>query len=189
MIAFLIQFAHNIFPAITVLYMGYRYQWTERDIGAVLALVGITSMIVQGWLVGPAVKAIGEKAALATGLVSAVLGMLVYGVAQTGGMIIAGVFVMAIWNIAMPATSALMTREIPPEEQGRLQGANASLAALAGVIAPWCFAASFAWSINPANGVGLPGLPFYIAAALMGLALTIAVSLQNASVRAAPEAA
>jgi MFS transporter, DHA1 family, tetracycline resistance protein len=180
-IVLLVQLSHHVFQAVAVLYMGYRFNWSEWDIGLVLALVGVTSMAVQGGLVGPMVKAIGEKAALSIGLFCAALGMWIYGVAPTGWIFLSGVFAMAPWNLAMPAASALMTAQVAPDEQGRLQGASASLMGLSGLIAPWAFASAFALGVDPARSLNVPGLPFYMSALLMVLALALSLTLATKS--------
>ncbi len=66
-VLFLMQLSHVVFPAVTVLYMGYRYGWGEMTVGLVLAAVGVCSMIVQGGLIRPVVKRIGERHALGAG--------------------------------------------------------------------------------------------------------------------------
>jgi MFS transporter, DHA1 family, tetracycline resistance protein len=60
-----------------------------------------------------------------------------------------------------------MTRRVGPTEQGRLQGANASLQGVAGLIGPALFTLSFAYAIDAAHGLHLPGVPFLIAALLL----------------------
>ena len=57
--------AHAVLPSIGVLYMLYRYGWDESTVGLTLAAVGMASIIVQGGVVGPVTKWIGERAALA----------------------------------------------------------------------------------------------------------------------------
>ena len=69
-VGFLSNLSHVVLNSTFVLYVGYRYQWTERDVGFALALVGICSMIVQGGLVRPIVRKFGERKALLTGLLS-----------------------------------------------------------------------------------------------------------------------
>ena len=61
---FLGNLAHAVLPSIGVLYMLYRYGWDERTVGLTLAGVGVASIIVQGGVVGPVTKRIGERAAL-----------------------------------------------------------------------------------------------------------------------------
>ena len=59
-------------------------------------------------------------------------------------MFLIGVPVMALWGLAGPALQALMTRRVGPSEQGQLQGATASLQAIAGLIGPGIFTQTFA---------------------------------------------
>jgi DHA1 family tetracycline resistance protein-like MFS transporter len=61
----------------------------------------------------------------------------------------------------------MMSRLVGPSEQGQLQGANACLMALAGLIGPGLFTYSFARSIAPEAALHLPGTPFLLACALL----------------------
>ena len=186
-VGFLLQLSHHVLPACAVLYMGYRYNWQEREVGLTLAGVGIAAMIVQGGLVRPVVKRIGEKSALALGLMMGALGFWIYGFAPTGGIFLAGIPVMALWGFAQPAANALMTREVKADEQGRLQGANASLMGLSGLVGPYAFASAFAFAIDPAKSLNIPGLPFYGAALLMALGVLIALGVRASGAKAALE--
>jgi MFS transporter, DHA1 family, tetracycline resistance protein len=188
-IGFLFQLSHHVLPACAVLYMGYRYNWQEREVGLVLAGVGVAAMIVQGGLIRPVVSAIGEKNALMLGLFMGAIGFWIYGFAPTGMLFLIGVPVMAMWGLAQPSASALMTREVEADEQGRLQGANASLMGLSGLAGPWLFALSFAYAVDPAKGLNVPGLPFYAAAVLMAVGVIAAAGLHGARKAAAREAA
>lgn len=180
-ISFLSQLSHHVLPACTVLYMGYRYGLGAQAVGGVLALVGIASMIVQGGLVRPVVRAIGEKRALTIGLTCGAAGFAVYGLAPTAGLFMLGIPVMALWGLAQPSVAALMTQEAAADEQGRMQGANASLVGLAGLFGPWAFASAFAYAIHPEHGLALPGLPFLAAAALMAVAVGVALGIGRAA--------
>lgn len=180
-IGFLFQLSHHVLPACAVLYMGYRYNWQEREVGLVLAGVGVAAMIVQGGLIRPIVGAIGEKNALVFGLLMGAAGFWIYGAAPTGALFLIGVPVMALWGLAQPSASALMTLEVDADEQGRLQGANASLMGLSGMAGPWLFALSFAYAIDPANGLNVPGVPFYAASVLMALGVIAAAGLRSAN--------
>ncbi len=66
---FLSNLAHAALPSVAVLYMGYRYNWDTQAVGLLLAGVGVCSIIVQGFLVGRVVKAIGERQTILVGLV------------------------------------------------------------------------------------------------------------------------
>ncbi|HMD26992.1 MAG TPA: MFS transporter, partial [Steroidobacteraceae bacterium] len=60
---FLVSLAHVVLPSTAVLYMYYRFGWDSRAVGLFLAGVGISSLLVQGFLVKPAVKLLKERGA------------------------------------------------------------------------------------------------------------------------------
>lgn len=164
---FLMQLAHVALPSVTVLYMGYRYGWNEMQVGLMLAGVGVCSMIVQGGLVKPVVARLGERRALALGLAFGAIGFAIYGFASTGGAFLVGIPVMALWGFAGPSAQSLMTRRVSPTEQGQLQGAIASITAIAGLFGPAIFTQVFATFIGPRANLHVPGAPFILAAAML----------------------
>jgi DHA1 family tetracycline resistance protein-like MFS transporter len=164
---FLINLAHVVLPSTAVLYMNYRYSWSTRAVGLVLAGVGISSLVVQAFLVKPMVKWLKERRALALGLLFGTAGFAIYGLAPTGPVFWIGVPVMALWGIATPSLQTMMTRLVQPTEQGRLQGALASLVGLASLIGPTMFTETFAVFIGGRADLKLPGAPFLLAAALL----------------------
>jgi DHA1 family tetracycline resistance protein-like MFS transporter len=170
----LMNLAHAVLPSTTVLYMHYRYDWGTRAVGLVLAGVGICSLIVQGFLVKPAVRLLQERRALAIGLAFGAAGFAIYGLAPTGAIFWIGVPVMALWGIATPSLQAIMTRSVSVTEQGRLQGALACLMGLASLIGPTLFTQIFAVSIGPYAEWAMPGAPFLLSALLLVLAIALA---------------
>src|SRR6195256_2379669 len=170
---FLMNFAHAVLPSTTVLYMHYRFGWNTRAVGIMLAGVGISSLIVQGFLVKPAVKWLKERRAMAVGLTFGATGFAIYGLASTGPIFWIGVPVMALWGIATPSLQTIMTQLVDPTEQGRLQGALASLVGLASLIGPTVFTETFAASISTHADLGLPGAPFLLAALLICIAVLL----------------
>jgi DHA1 family tetracycline resistance protein-like MFS transporter len=170
---FLGNLAHAVLPSMGVLYMLYRYGWDERTVGLVMAGVGLCAIVVQGGLIGPAVKQFGERKALIIGLLFGAIGFFVYGGAPTGLLFLSGVPLMALWGIANPAAMGIMSRRVGADEQGQLQGANASIQGIANLIGPGLFTLSFALAIRPELGVQFPGTPFVIAALLLLAAMAI----------------
>src|ERR1700722_6124588 len=164
---FLMNLAHAVLPSTTVLYMRYRFGWNTRAIGILLAGVGVSSLIVQGGLVKPAVRWLKERRALAVGLMFGAAGFAIYGLAPTGPIFWIGVPVMALWGIASPSLQTIMTRLVGATEQGRLQGALASLMGLASLIGPTLFTQIFATFISTRASWGVPGAPFLLASALI----------------------
>ena len=171
---FLHQLAHASLPAIAGMYTSYRYGWDSQMMGLSLAAIGIMSGLVQGTLIKPIVAKIGERRTLLVGLLFGAAGFAIYGVASTGLQFWAGIPVMALWGIAGAATQAMMSKLVTASEQGQLQGANASIMAVAGLIGPGLFSFTFAWSIGRGDAVQLPGLAFLLAAALLVVAVALA---------------
>lgn len=173
LVTFLSQLAHTSLPAIYVLYASYRYGWGPDQVGILLAGVGIGSMIVQGGLVRPIIKAIGERNAMLLGLTCAAVGLGWYGTAWIGWLTWLGVPIAAFWGLFGAASQSLMTQRVSATEQGRLQGAISSITALAGIIGPALFSSIFAAAIDPTYAISLPGLGYWVASALLVLAVIV----------------
>ncbi len=173
-VAFLANFAHYVYPSTFVLFADVSFGWKEKEAGYVLAAVGVCSVIVNALLVGRLVKRLGERRALLFGLGCGVIGFVIYGLAGTGGLFLMGLPISALWGLASPATQALITRQVGPGVQGRVQGALTSLISLAGIVAPALFAGAFGYFIGPRAPVHLPGVSFLIAALLLFGALLVA---------------
>jgi len=167
-----------------VLYADYRYGWDSQAVGYTLAAVGVSSGLVQGGLVGPAVKRLGERGALILGLTCGAIGFTVYGLAPTGKMFLIGVPILALWGLYGPSAQSLMTRRVAHHEQGQLQGALSSLTAFANMLAPALFSLVFAGAISRFKAWQLPGAPYLLAAvvllAAIGLGLQATRSPQPA---------
>ena len=171
--AFLSAVAHAVLPAVFVLYAGYRYGWDEKTVGLALAVVGASSVVVQGTLVGPLVRRFGERRVLLAGLLAGAVGFLVYALAPTGLLFLAGIPVVALWGLAAPSAQGLMTRHVAANVQGELQGAMGSLQGIATVIGPVMFATIFSWSIEAGRHWHFPGAAYTLAAMLLAASASI----------------
>ena len=170
---FLLYFAHHVFSAVFVLYAAWRYGWGPREVGLLLALVGVLDMVVQGGLVGPIVKRLGDRATMVLGLIGGTIGIAAMGWAPDGLWFIAAMLPNALWGLAMPTLQSLMTRRVGEDEQGQLQGANMSVASIAGVMSPLFFGWVYSLSVGEHAVIQMPGLAFYLAAVVLLLAAVI----------------
>lgn len=173
---FLMQFAHAVLPTLFILYAGNRYGWSLRVTGPVLALTGVCSLIVQVGLVPRVVAWIGELRALIAGLLAGALGLAIYGLAPSGWVFLLGAPVGALLGLFGPGFQAIATRRAGVSEQGRLQGANSSIAGLTSMLAPAAFGYLYAWSVGPGRAPALSGAAFLIAAGLLALGAAIAAA-------------
>ena len=176
-ISFLGSLAHAVLPSVFVLYAGYRYGWQERTVGLSLALIGVSSAVVQGALVGPLVARLGERRTLLTGVAFGVAGFCAYAFAPTGPAFLAAIPLVALWGLAGPSAQGLMTRLVDPRQQGELQGANGAVLGIAAMIGPGLFTLTFATFIGDDAPLHLPGAPFLLAALLLALAWLIALGV------------
>jgi MFS transporter, DHA1 family, tetracycline resistance protein len=170
LVNFLGNLAHAVLPSIAVLYMLYRYGFDERIVGLTLAAVGIGSIVVNGAIVGPVNKQVGERASLMIGLAFGVAGFLAFALARTGAEFWIGIPLLALWGLEGPAAMALMSRRVSASEQGMLQGANASVTGIANLFGPGLFSQIFAVAIGGGRKGTLAGAPFMLAALLIAAA-------------------
>ncbi len=180
-VIFIYYLAHQVLQSTWALYGAYRYHWRPGMIGVSLAVVGVASVVVQMFVIGRFVNRFGERGALYSGLVFGAAGFAIYGMAPTGWLFIAGIPIFSLMSLVMPGVQGLMSRGVPVNQQGRLQGANSSLMAIASMFGPLLFTQVFAHTLTTWSSFAPVGLPFYLAAALMGLALVLALSSRPAT--------
>ena len=161
--------------------------WSPAQNGVALAVVGLLAVVVQAGLIGVAVRVLGERGAILTGLLLGVVQYVLLGAARSGEMLYASVVLGALSGIAGPAIQGLISRSIDPSEQGRIQGALTSLNSLVGIAGPLLATAVFAAFTRPGNPFHEPGAAFYMAA-LFSLAGTVVagVVLRRAGKNPAP---
>jgi DHA1 family tetracycline resistance protein-like MFS transporter len=172
----LCDFAQVVYPATFVLYGFYRYGWESDVAGLTLGLVGLMSMIVQAGLVGPIIRRIGEVSTMILGLFLGAIGYGLYAWAPSQYILWASVPIASLAGIYGAAIQSLLTRQIGPDEQGRLQGAIGAVQAATSMVGPLVFSAIFAWSIAPVREPSLPGLALSLAAFCLLLATGIAAT-------------
>jgi MFS transporter, DHA1 family, tetracycline resistance protein len=185
-VAFLEFVAHDVNPAVFVLYTGSRYAWTAATVGLCLAAVGVAAMIVQAGLIRPIVAKLGERRALFVGIAFGTAGFALQGWAPSGAWFFAAVPLGALWGIAMPALQGLATQRVAATDQGKLQGAFSSLMGIALLIGPGLFTQTFARSIGPDAGWLPLGAAYLLAAVILGSALVAAAVVTHAKRADAP---
>ncbi len=173
-VLFLMALAHMVYPSTFVLYADYRFGWGPQMVGYTLAGVGVLAAIVQGGLIKKIVGTLGERRALMLGLGCGTLGFALYGLAPSAIWFWAAMPIAALWGVTVPAAQAMMTHQVDPREQGRLQGAVASLSSIAGIIAPTLFTRAFAAVTDAHLHDAWAGITFGIASLLVGIGWIIA---------------
>jgi MFS transporter, DHA1 family, tetracycline resistance protein len=157
-----------------VLMADYRYGWTDRSVGWSLALVAVFAGFYGASLVKPLVKRIGERGALSFGLIGGAIGYVMFGLSNTGLLMLWGIPILNLMSVAWPSAQSIMSREVKPSEQGQMQGGVQSLRGLAAIFGPVLFTFIFSKTFGAGATLHAPGAAFYLAGALLLVSLAVA---------------
>ncbi|MGI9356719.1 MAG: TCR/Tet family MFS transporter [Rhizobiaceae bacterium] len=180
MIALLLTgIAQQGLQGIWVLWTEAQFDWGVAEAGYSLAWVGVCMAFVQGFLVRIVVAKFGERRVIFGGYIVSAIAFVTLPLLTHGWMVYPGILFHVLgWGCAGPALQGLMSRNVPDDEQGLLQGTLTSVNTLAMITGPVLATQIFASSAGPAALVQLPGLFYFFAAAMMIAAITI-LALDN----------
>lgn len=134
---FLYWASFAVYQTTFALFGARRFGFDATHIGYILALFGVLGVIVQGALVGPVVKRLGERRTLAIGLVLAAVSWggsaLTHSVPFFLLMLVPSAFGLGFCN---PTLVSLVSAAAGRHEQGRVQGAAGALESLGRTIGP-----------------------------------------------------
>ncbi len=155
-------------------YTMYKFHWTPEIVGYSLAVVGLLIAFVQGFLIRKVIPKYGENKTIYAGMAFYILGLLLFGLAPTGWMMFLFLVPYCLGGIAGPALQGIISKQVPDNEQGELQGALTSLMSLTAIIGPLVMNNLFAYATNKNSLFYLPGASFYLGAILMIIAAFLA---------------
>ncbi|MEL6203341.1 MAG: TCR/Tet family MFS transporter [Pseudomonadota bacterium] len=162
--------------SIWVLYTDFRFGWGIREAAWSLAFVGVAYFVVQGFLVGPVVKALGEWRTVISGFMVGGLAFFATALAEQGWMVYPLVALYALGNgLGVPALTAICSKAVETDRQGQLQGALQSVNAIAVIAGPFCASLLLA-QVSSANPIiNLPGAWFMLGAVASTVATLLAM--------------
>lgn len=168
-------FFTSIYPAIWPFWGKARFGWSEAMVGLSLALFGMVMAGFQGGLSGRFVTWFGERRTVAIGLASAAIAAGGYGVVWSLPMVIALMFVHGPEGFIHPMLTALMSKRVPENAQGELQGGLSAIMNVAMLVGTVFYAQLFGFFLSDAAPFQSPNISYYVAGA--GMALTLAIFL------------
>lgn len=179
MVFFTYMFASAVYPAIWPFWSMAKYGWSELTVGLTLAAFGLVTALFQGALAGPAVKQWGEWRTALIGLVSAVVAAVGYGLAP--GLVVVIIFfvVHGPEGFVYPMISAIMSKAVPENAQGELQGGLSSIMSVAMLLGTVFFSQLFSHFMLPGAWVVSPDVAFYVAAAVLAVSLAMFVAARQ----------
>lgn len=144
LVFFLLSATGDAYGTCWALWGGDAFGWTGLWIGLSLGAFGVCHTLAQALLPGPAVKLLGERAAILTGVAGVCVALVVMAFAHVGWVVFAIMPVFALGGIGEPALQSLATRQVDASLQGQFQGVLASVVSLASVVAPLVFSSLYA---------------------------------------------
>jgi DHA1 family tetracycline resistance protein-like MFS transporter len=136
-IDFIYWAAFAVYQTTFALFGASRFGFDASHTGYLLSAFGFVGVMVQGLLVGPVVRAFGERPTLAIGLLLAAVGWggsaLTYSVPVFVAMLVPGATGIGLCNATL---AALISKSAGADEQGRVQGAAGALESLGRTIGP-----------------------------------------------------
>ncbi len=165
--------AHDANPSIWSYYTIEKLDWSPREIGWSLAMVGITIALVEGVLIRFIIPRIGEKKSVYFGYVMAAIGFTGFAFADTSLMMMLWIIPWSLMGIAGPALRAIIANQVPDDQQGELSGAIASMVSLTAIFSPLIMTQTFGYFASKASPVYFPGAPFILAAGMIVVAILV----------------
>jgi len=150
------------------------FDWTPRDVGLSLGVVGVMITIVQGIIIRPFVAKFGQKNAVFIGLSFNAIGLFLIAIATQGWMIYAIMIPYALGGLAGPSLQGIMSSQVSPSEQGELQGGLTSMVSVTSIIGPPLMTSIFYYFTSPTNDIYFPGAPFALGTVLSVICIAFA---------------
>ncbi len=161
---FLANLAGQALPSTWSYYGIERYNWSPKEIGISLMVVGLLVAIVQGFLVGVIVKKFGKRKVVIFGFLLWTIGMFLFAIASEPWMLYAFLVPYALGGIAGPTVQGLISNQVSEKEQGNLQGAITGLVSVTAILGQFIFSPVFYFFIRPETTIYFPGAPYALAA-------------------------
>jgi DHA1 family tetracycline resistance protein-like MFS transporter len=178
------QLAHIVYPAVWSYMAIAAYGFTTRQVGFALAVVGLTSALMQGLGLRRLLPVLGERRAVMLGVAAQAAAAVLYVFAKTTGMVYFAIVVGAAEGFVQPSISGLNSRAVDARSQGELQGAVQSVGSIAQIVGPPLYAQTLAHCSGAGAWIDLPMMPMLLSAAIgviaLGLFLKGASKLEKA---------
>ncbi len=166
-------FATAVYPAIWPFWATAKFGWGSTLIGTTLAAFGITMALSQGLLTGPLVKRYGEMNLTWVGLLSGMVSCTLYGLAPGLVSVLLILIIHTPEGFVHPMLTALMSKDVPENAQGELQGGLASIMNVTMALGTVFYSLAFGYFMQDNPYFVSPGAAFFIASGLLLAALAL----------------
>jgi DHA1 family tetracycline resistance protein-like MFS transporter len=150
-----------------------KFKWNETQVGYSLGFVGLMIAIVQGGLIRLIIPKLGQINALYSGLIMSIIGYVLFSLSSKGWMMFAFMIPFSLGGISGPAMQAIISNQVPKNEQGELQGSITSLMSITSIIGPLLMTNIFSLFTKEGSVIYFPGAPFLTGALLVVISLIL----------------
>ncbi|WP_313265477.1 TCR/Tet family MFS transporter [Sphingobacterium sp.] len=154
----------------------YKFDWSERSVGLSLGVLGLLLGLVQGVLIRWTAPKLGEQKSIYYGLIFYALGLLLFSFAAEGWMMLLFLILYSLGGICGPSLQSMISKSIPANQQGELQGALTSLVSATSIVGPPMMTNLFYYFTHDKAPFQFSGAPFLLASILMMLSAVIIYS-------------
>jgi DHA1 family tetracycline resistance protein-like MFS transporter len=179
--AFVWLTAFQVYPATWSFYAMAKFSLSPAEIGATLALSGLSMALVQALLTGRLVKKLGEARTAPLGVLWGASCFVLYAFIPDSWMLYPILAIGGLQGITMPSINAMMSKAIGAERQGELQGGMASVMGLSSIVGPLMLSQVLAYFSAQDAPVHFPGAAFLLAAVLAFSCLSMLLSKEDAA--------
>lgn len=151
----------------------YKFNWTERTVGLSLGLLGLLLGLVQGVLIRWTTPKLGEHKSVYFGLLFYALGLMLFAFTNQGWMMFVFLVPYSLGGICGPALQSIISKNVPANEQGELQGALSSLVSATSILGPPMMTNLFYYFTHDKAPFQFSGAPFFLASILMFISVII----------------
>lgn len=134
-----------------------KFDWDEKMVGISLGVVGVLSAVVQGGLIRIIIPKIGQQRGVYIGLGLYCIGFVCFAFASQSWMMFAALIPYCLGGIAGPSLQGIIAGQVPPNEQGELQGGLTGLMSVTSIIGPLLMSYLFAYFTHKDAPVYFPG--------------------------------
>lgn len=187
-VLFLFALAGQTYPSIWNFFTIERFDWTSSQIGRSLAIFGILFAVSQAALITPAVKYFGESITVLIGIAAGAVAFFGMSFIHTPFGLYGFLAIGALSGLAGPAINGLLSRQIPDNSQGELQGAVHATNSLTAIIGPIAATQLFSFFTTSESAPSyFPGVSFFAAGLLCVIAITVfVIAMKRFGLRNAP---
>ncbi|MFH7000980.1 TCR/Tet family MFS transporter [Flavobacterium bizetiae] len=153
-----------------------KFGWSNALIGLSLTVAGIMVVIVQAGLIRIINPKLGNEKSIFAGLFLYTVSLLLFAFASQSWMMFIFLIPYCLGGITGPSLRSIISKNVPQNQQGELQGSLTSLMSVTSIIGPLLMTNLFTWFTGPDARIQFAGAPFLLGAVLMMISVFIAVN-------------